>query len=585
MPLSADQIATKANNIARSTLVSMRKYKNYASALFEITNKRVSLDDAGAVFIHLTLSALGRSYKSDRVLASWGLIRGYDSEDLQVEERRVKYIKDSGYEHSASNLAKEEVKYYKEVVQHAIRLAENENDWQAFVKEAVDKYSGNNFPVLHFLEAESDRTANTTKQSENIEAEESAQKAEYTKSQNQNMQEDELPQEPERLLLLNADTATLVPKLKPKKRKKESKLERVRRRRAKNKPHEPYTKGEKIGIAVGLIALLAFLIIFSIESQKTIDSISAGFSRQNDAILDVEDDLLVQFRHDIISQVREDTDMTKLEEQANAGDLEARYLLGCACSSRYRDDEAEKHFLLAAEGGYAPAQAALSYLYICGYVVPKNETDGYDYATKAAEQGNDTGQYLLGHCYHHGIGTGIDYKTAAQWYQLAAEQDNALAKRGLGTLYLAGEGVTQDYKMAALLFESAYTDGDIFSAYVIGRMYEKGMWFDKNIKTALEWYLRAAEGGVAHAWTVRGYYFYTGEGVDQDYNEAFRCYANAAKQGDSDGQAFLGLMYLNGTGVEQNSEVGLDWMSKSAEQGNEWAIQFLEEMLQKFPIE
>ncbi|WP_249311210.1 tetratricopeptide repeat protein [Congzhengia minquanensis] len=585
MPLSVDQIAAKANDIATSTLVPMRQQKNYAVALLELVNRRISPDDAAAVFIHLTISALGRKDKSDIVLASWGLIRGYESKDLIVKERRLKYIEDSGYKSSTDNLAKEEIKYYRTVAQFAIRLAENEKDWQAFVKEAVDKYSGDNLPVLHFLEVESDRAANITKRPENIEAEKSAQKAEYTKGQNQNMQEDESPQEPEGLSLLNADSATPVPKLKPKKRKKESKLERVQRRCAKSKLRGPYTKGEKIGIALGLIVVLVFLIIFSIESQKTIDSITAGFLSQNDAVLDVEDDLLVQFRHDIISQVREDTDMTKLEEQANAGDLEARYLLGCAYSSKYRDDEAEKQFLLAAEGGYAPAQAALSYLYICGYVVPKDKTDGYDYATKAAEQGNDTGQYLLGHCYQHGIGTNIDYKAAAQWYQLAAEQDNVLGKRGLGTLYLAGEGVPQDYKVAALLFESAYTDGDIFSAYLIGRMYEKGMWFDKNIKTALEWYLRAAEGGVAHAWTVRGYYFHTGEGVDQDYDEAFRCYTNAAKQGDSDGQAFLGLMYLNGTGVEQNSEVGLDWMSKSAEQGNKEAIQFLEEMLQKLPIE
>lgn len=550
MPLSVDEIAAKANDIARSTLVPMRQRKNYATALLVLVNKRVSPENAAAVFIYLTLSALGRGKESDIVLASWGLIRGYESKDLNVKKRRIKYIEDSGYETSIDNLSKEEIKYYKEVAEYAIGFAENAEDWQAFVKEAADKYSGDDkLPVLHFLEPPLDKSEDTSKQSESVEV------------------------------------ATPASKLQPKKRKKESKLERVKRRRANRKPHGPYTKREKIGIALGSIAVLIFLIIFSIESKKTIDSISAEFLSQNDAVLDIEDDLLVQFRRDIISQVQEDTDMTKLEEQADAGDLEARYLLGCAYSSKYRDDEAEKQFLLAAEGGYAPAQAALSYLYICGHVIPKDKTDGYDYATKAAEQGDAFGQYLLGHCYHFGIGTDVDYKAAAQWYQLAVEQDNTLAKRNLGILYFFGDGVAQDYRTASLLFDSAYTDGDSFSAYFIGCMYEKGLWFDKNIEVALEWYLRAAEGGCARAWAVRGYYFHTGEGVEQDYDEAFRCYMNAAKQGDSDGQGLLGLMYLNGQGVEQNSEIGLDWISKSAEQGNEVAIQFLEEALQDLPVE
>lgn len=89
---------------------------------------------------------------------------------------------------------------------------------------------------------------------------------------------------------------------------------------------------------------------------------------------------------------------------------------------------------IAAEAGYAPAQAAL------GEILDKAEEDKEAVVLyrKAAEQGNAAGQYGLGMEYATGEGITKDLKQAEQWIRKAAEQDYDTAVDVMAQAYRKG---------------------------------------------------------------------------------------------------------------------------------------------------
>ncbi len=66
------------------------------------------------------------------------------------------------------------------------------------------------------------------------------------------------------------------------------------------------------------------------------------------------------------------------------------------------------------------ADALLGFKYEHGIGVPQNYNVAVDLYTRAAEQGDSTGQYLLGLMYDKGHGVGQDTVLAHKWLNLAA---------------------------------------------------------------------------------------------------------------------------------------------------------------------
>ena len=67
---------------------------------------------------------------------------------------------------------------------------------------------------------------------------------------------------------------------------------------------------------------------------------------------------------------------------------------------------------------------------------------------RAADQGDETAQFILGVMYSKGQGAPQDYTTALSWYRRAAEQGNVGAQFILGVMYSKGQGGPQDYVLA-----------------------------------------------------------------------------------------------------------------------------------------
>lgn len=66
------------------------------------------------------------------------------------------------------------------------------------------------------------------------------------------------------------------------------------------------------------------------------------------------------------------------------------------------------------------------------------------YWSRAAGQGYSAAQVKLGDYYYYGLGTNVDYETAAMHYRFASEhQHNAQAMFNLGYMHEQGLGMAQ----------------------------------------------------------------------------------------------------------------------------------------------
>lgn len=75
------------------------------------------------------------------------------------------------------------------------------------------------------------------------------------------------------------------------------------------------------------------------------------------------------------------------------------------------------------------------------------------YWSRAAAQGYSAAQVKLGDYHYYGLGTNIDYETAAMHYRLASEQQhNAQAMFNLGYMHEQGLGMQQVRIMVVSIF-------------------------------------------------------------------------------------------------------------------------------------
>ncbi len=231
----------------------------------------------------------------------------------------------------------------------------------------------------------------------------------------------------------------------------------------------------------------------------------------------------------------------------------------------------------AARKGSADAQGDLARMYVNGWGLARNYTEGLKWARKAAEQGNAAGQNSLGYLYHLGHGVTKSDTAAVTWYRKAAEQGFAVAQYNLGVKYLHGDGVVKSDTEAVAWFRKAAEQGHARGQTALGQMYRKGDGVAKSDTEAVVWYRKAAEQGDAVAQTNLGWLYQNGDGVAKSDAEAVAWYRKAAEQGLAGAQTNLGTMYQNGKGVAKSDAEAVVWYRKAAEQGDANAIQHLKD--------
>ena len=132
---------------------------------------------------------------------------------------------------------------------------------------------------------------------------------------------------------------------------------------------------------------------------------------------------------------------------ADLGHIEANHRLGEAYEFGQlncpKDPALSIHFYTgAAEQGHALSQMALCAWYMIGVqnVLEKDESEAYEWAKRAAEQGLPKAQYTLGYFTEMGIGCRRDPLEANVWYVRAADQGEERAKHRIAAIRAAATG-------------------------------------------------------------------------------------------------------------------------------------------------
>ena len=115
--------------------------------------------------------------------------------------------------------------------------------------------------------------------------------------------------------------------------------------------------------------------------------------------------------------------------------------------------------LLAANGGYAPAQRQLARLLQIGEGGEQNQEQAFHWYQQAAEQDDTEAQIELSLAYRRGAGSHQDNEQALHWLQRAAQAGSPNAQYMLAMEYFSGQIVSQDYAQALQWMQSAEANG------------------------------------------------------------------------------------------------------------------------------
>ena len=189
-----------------------------------------------------------------------------------------------------------------------------------------------------------------------------------------------------------------------------------------------------------------------------------------------------------------------LVKAAYAGQLVAQGFLG---TTVYRlgvgapvdQDRAAKYLRLAADQGFAPAQAVLGRSYIYGTGVPKDYDQAAIWLRKGAAQNDAEANFLLGRLEILGSGAPADPAAGARLVKLAADAGNAEASGFYGVLLQQGIGVPQDQAAAVRYTAKAAQAGDVEGQIGMAKAYYFGHGVTKDMAQALVWFRKAAAQG------------------------------------------------------------------------------------------
>ncbi|MGA3170718.1 MAG: serine/threonine-protein kinase [Chthoniobacteraceae bacterium] len=256
-------------------------------------------------------------------------------------------------------------------------------------------------------------------------------------------------------------------------------------------------------------------------------------------------------------------DPSKVQQMAQAGNIQARGLLAYWYANGYRTQQDYKQALTLAtqaaqdsNNGDPIGEFTLAWLYCVGNGVPQNLAMASSIAVRSiaglqqlAAQGVDAAGVCLGGAYEAGLGMPQDLSQALSIFQKLSDQGYPPAQTALGWMYASGEGVTKDWQQAASQFQRAADSGDVGAMLNLALMYANGKGVMEDPQKALACWQQAASAGNPVALENLGRIYRIGDGVAQDYTKAISYYQAAANQGDGEAMSGLAWMYSNGEGV------------------------------------
>ncbi len=218
----------------------------------------------------------------------------------------------------------------------------------------------------------------------------------------------------------------------------------------------------------------------------------------------------------------------------------------------------------AAENGDDHAQTLLGALLATGDGVKKDEKAAIGWFEKAADSGNTQAQAVLGELYELGWG-GLkkDEAKAAKWMEKAALGGLVAAKAAWGSMLSQGKGVEKDPKKGLEWFVQAGQDGDGRTRLLMGMML-----IHQNRDAAAQWFYGAAEVGDEEVLSALGTFYGWGNGPVLDESEKLSEVRRYAQRDESEAQQMMGFLYGEGWGAKRDPVKAEYWFDKAAASGD-----------------
>ncbi len=198
-------------------------------------------------------------------------------------------------------------------------------------------------------------------------------------------------------------------------------------------------------------------------------------------------------------------DRDRTQREAEAGDLEAAFMLG----RMYRDGvggpedkgEARKWLRKAANGGHVRASVLLGLMLIAGEGGTVDREAARPLLLFATAARDEDAPYALGVLFAEGQSKGgggpeQDAAAAVFWFRTAALRGNVDGMYNLGLMHLRGLGVPRDPAEAYAWFLKAAEAGEGQAQIILATMLSEGQGVPADPKMALVWYYRAKANGL-----------------------------------------------------------------------------------------
>jgi TPR repeat protein len=175
----------------------------------------------------------------------------------------------------------------------------------------------------------------------------------------------------------------------------------------------------------------------------------------------------------------------------------------------------------------------------------------------AAEEGDETAQYLLGRMYMRGeAGLKVNYQKALELFESAAEMGNGDADVDMAEMYTKGLGVKKDNETALKLLNHAVDElSSERAATTLGMMYLNGQGVSQDYKKARQYFTKGSSN--PDALYQLGKIYEQGLGVSKDIEKAADYFKTSANNGGDDARLKLGAMFESGNGVKKNEIAAL----------------------------
>jgi TPR repeat protein len=132
---------------------------------------------------------------------------------------------------------------------------------------------------------------------------------------------------------------------------------------------------------------------------------------------------------------------------------------------------------------------------------PPDKVAGLYWYEKAAENGDDYAQVMLGWYLARGEHCELNYAKAIEWLELALEQDNQFAHYEMGRLCLDGLGLARDLERALQLLQVACLEHKRSAAFeLLASRYFYGRGLPKDLDKARHWMEKARELDALSDW-------------------------------------------------------------------------------------